>query len=266
VKDLDRALACLTRSGEQALALLAYEQAAAHLRQAIDLVDRRGVASSPGRRCELLIALGEAERMAGDARHRETLLAAAQLAEETGDAPRLARAALANSRGLHSSTQYDRLTQLLVHAGIDCERVAAVEAALALLGDDDPATRADLLAQLAIELGADEDWRRREGVATEALTIARHMGRPATLARVLTQHGSRRGSRPPCPRAPPTCARRSSSPSTRASPCWPRTPRSSASGRRWRTAIVVAPTSCSSASRRMPRGSASRCSDGSRPS
>ena len=65
--------ACRARR-QQALSLLAYEQAAAHLRQAIDLLDRPGVTASPERRCDLVIAQGEAERQAGDPAYRETLL------------------------------------------------------------------------------------------------------------------------------------------------------------------------------------------------
>ena len=115
--------------------------------------------------------------MAGDERHRETLPRAAQLAIELGDGKRAARAALANDRGFNSSAQ-----------GVDRELVAILEAAIELLGDDDVATRARLLARLAVELVEDEDWRRRTRLSDAALALARRVDDPATLAEVLTQH------------------------------------------------------------------------------
>ena len=72
-----------------------------------------------------LIGLGEAQRQTGVPAYRETLLEAAGIASELGDADLAARAALANNRGFVS-----RLGQ------VDAERVGAIERALEL---DDPA-------------------------------------------------------------------------------------------------------------------------------
>ncbi len=170
--DIERAIAYGARAGDRAIAVLAYEQAAAHYGHTLDLLGSEG---SPELRCDLTIARGEAERMAGDAAYRETLLEGARLARELGDVGRLARAAMANNRGSSSSSQ-----------GVDRERVAVLEAALEGLGDDDSATRAVLLVQLAVELIADPDWRRRARLGDEALAMARRVGDPHTLARVLT--------------------------------------------------------------------------------
>ena len=85
--DLDRALEYEELAAGESLALLAYEQAAEHLRRALDLLGRRGAAEQAARRCDLTIALGEAERMAGEARHRETLLQAARLRSSSATAP-----------------------------------------------------------------------------------------------------------------------------------------------------------------------------------
>ena len=68
------------------------------------------------------------------------LLEAGRLAERIGDGPRMATAALANGRGWQSDA-----------TGIDTERVAALEAAIAALGDADANTRARLLVRLAVE-------------------------------------------------------------------------------------------------------------------
>jgi tetratricopeptide (TPR) repeat protein len=176
-EDLERAVAYEVRAGEHALAMLAYEQTAAHYRRAVEMLERQSTPDRRAQRCDLTIAQGEAERMAGDPFHRQTLLRAAALAREVGDSERLARAALANNRGFNSSAQ-----------GVDHERVAVLEAALVALDDADSAVRAELLAQLGVELIADGDWRRRAQLVDDALEMARRVGDPATLARVLTQH------------------------------------------------------------------------------
>jgi hypothetical protein len=82
---------------------------------------------------------------------------------------------MANNRGSSSSSQ-----------GVDLERVAVLEAALEGLGDGDSATRAVLLVQLAVELVAHPDSRRRAQLSDDALAMARRVGDTATLARVLT--------------------------------------------------------------------------------
>src|SRR5207253_2792757 len=78
------------------------EEALVYYRQALQLLE---VAQGPPdevRRCELLISLGEAQRRAGDAMYRNTLLRAARLAQELDYPDALARAALANHRGYFS--------------------------------------------------------------------------------------------------------------------------------------------------------------------
>src|SRR5207302_7680606 len=91
---------------------------------ALELLDTAGVLADDGRRQELLISMGEAQRRAGDRRHRETLLAAAHLAKARGDNHALARAALANKRGMFASGVGE----------VDGERIAVLEAALDAAG------------------------------------------------------------------------------------------------------------------------------------
>jgi tetratricopeptide (TPR) repeat protein len=172
--DTARAVGYATRAGNRALAQLAHDEAVTYYRQALELLQVAGD-SAGGQQIELLIALGEAQRRAGDTAHRETLLEASRLAAERGDANALARAAQANTRGTFPSTIGD----------VDHERVAALEAALDAVGGDDTPTRARLLAALAAEMIYSGDWERRVLLADEALAIARRCGDAATLARVL---------------------------------------------------------------------------------
>jgi tetratricopeptide (TPR) repeat protein len=164
------------RAGDRALAQLAHDEAASYYRQALELLDAAEGPRDDAGRLELLIALGEAQRRAADPVFRETLLDAAHLAESRGDGPGLARAALAGQRGMYASG-----------VGVfDAERVRTVEAALQAVGVADTPIRARLLAVLAEELIYQEQAReRRTELSREAVALARRLGDPATLARVL---------------------------------------------------------------------------------
>jgi DNA-binding SARP family transcriptional activator len=174
--DVDKAIEYGSRAGEHSIAQSAYEQAACHFRRTVELIDAAGYDRLHGGRCDLVIAAGEAERQAGDPTYRETLLGAARLAGELQDPERLARAVLANTRGVYSSGQ-----------GIDRERVSMLHAALDAYDDADSPTRAALLAQLALELVTDHDSSLREQLNEAAVAMARRVGEPRTLALVLTQ-------------------------------------------------------------------------------
>ena len=174
--DLDKAIEYGMRAGEHATLQLAYETAAIHFRQTAELIDAVDPARLQRQRCDLVIAQGEAERQAGDPAYRKTLLGGARLAQELQDPERLARAALANNRGIFSSGQ-----------GVDRERVSLLHAALDSYDDADSPTRAALLAMLALELVTDHDARLRDRLNAEAVAMARRIGDPRTLALVLTQ-------------------------------------------------------------------------------
>jgi tetratricopeptide (TPR) repeat protein len=172
--DTAKAVEYATRAGDRAVAQLAHDEAVTYYRQSLELLE---AAPGPvvGQRIRLLIAQGEAERRAGDTAHRETLLRAARLAGEQGDAGALARAALANTRGMYASAV----------GGVDHERVAALQAALDAVGHDDTPTRARLLAALGAEIQYTGDRERRVRLADEALAIARRTGDVVTVAHVL---------------------------------------------------------------------------------
>ncbi|MGI8984612.1 MAG: ATP-binding protein, partial [Acidimicrobiales bacterium] len=86
------ALGYSAQAGERAMELLAWEEAAVHFGHAL----AASAGATPQVRADLLLALGEAQRLAGEkARARQAILEAATLAEACHDGARLARAALA---------------------------------------------------------------------------------------------------------------------------------------------------------------------------
>jgi tetratricopeptide (TPR) repeat protein len=161
------------RAGDHALAQLAYDEAVGYYRQALELL-QAAKDTDESQSLELLIALGDAQRRAGDPAHRETLLAAAARARQRADGTALARAALLNNRGFWSTT-----------GTVDTERVEALEAALAMGDPDDSPWRARLLANLAVELHYSDQRERRLALSDEALTVARKLDDPACLADVI---------------------------------------------------------------------------------
>jgi DNA-binding SARP family transcriptional activator/class 3 adenylate cyclase len=175
VATADKAIAYARRAGDRALDQLAHDEAVTYYRQALELLDASEAPAGETQRVELLIALGEAQRRAGDAGHRQTLLSAARLALSRGDPDGLARAALANSPG----------SKPAAFGMTDRDRVSILEAAVAAVGADDSPTRARLLSILALELFHDPDRQRRLALSDEALSIARRLGDAVTLAQVL---------------------------------------------------------------------------------
>ena len=175
VTDTTRAVEYARRAGDRALAQLAHDEAANYYASGLDLLDAGGADPADPRRLELLIGRGEAQRRASDPGYRQTLLDAAHLAAQLGDAFALARAALANSLG-HIFTGVLQ---------VDNARVEMLEAAIAAVGEDDLPVRARLLATLGLELNWEPDAHRRLTLSAEALRIAKSLGDPETLAPVL---------------------------------------------------------------------------------
>jgi DNA-binding SARP family transcriptional activator len=158
------------RAGDRALDVLAPSEATEWYAKGIEL-DEALHPRGRSLRAELMVAKGRAEQQAGNPAHRQTLLDAAVLAQESGQGDRLVDAALANSRGFASNVLEP-----------DRERRAVLEAALDVAPDD--ATRARLLAALALEhqfqnvvLGAELQDR--------AVQLARSSGDPRALLAAL---------------------------------------------------------------------------------
>ena len=169
--DPTKAISYLHQAGDAALAALAPEDAVRHFSQALQLWSQLAEPESL-LQTDLLLGLGLAQRQAGIAAFRETLLEAAGAAIGSGATDRLVRAALANNRGFGSL------------GVVDTDRVEVLEAALEAAGDGDSPARALLLAALCNELTYGPLERRRV-LADEARAIARRLGEPETLVRVL---------------------------------------------------------------------------------
>src|SRR5947209_2250518 len=171
--DVLKAVGYSRQAGERALGALAPDEALRWFHQALTLLDKSDV-SEPVERCRVLIGIGKAQYQTGDGGFRETLLEASRGAYEQGDAGIAAESVLA-----FTESQYS------VIGDVDTERVEAVERALELDGGRVPARRARLLARLALELGWDNDHRRRRALITEALGAARAAGDQAALLEVI---------------------------------------------------------------------------------
>jgi class 3 adenylate cyclase/tetratricopeptide (TPR) repeat protein len=170
--DPAKALHYAQRAAKRALTQLAPHEAVRWYQQALEL-HAQVPSSDRSERCELLIGLGEAQRQIGNPAFRQTLLDAAERAQQLGDTDRLSRAVLANTRGIFSQV-----------GAVDSERVQALEAAAQALPHDDP-RRARVLALLACELHFAGEQSRCRGLAAEAIEIARVAGDPAALAYTL---------------------------------------------------------------------------------
>ncbi len=171
--DATKAIIYARQAGDAALAALAPDDAARYFSQALQLTSQHPD-PDPLLHTDLLLGLGTAQRQAGIPAFRETLLDAAHRAEELGASDRLVAAALANSRNFFSAMGV-----------IDIEKVAALEEALAALPEADSSERALLLATLCSELSFGS-LEQRLRLADEARAMARRLGDPATLVKVLT--------------------------------------------------------------------------------
>jgi DNA-binding SARP family transcriptional activator len=172
--DVDKAIEYATRAGDQAVSLVAYEEAARLYAMALEALDmRRG--ADERTRCELLLALGDAQARGGDLpTAKETFTRAAEVARVPPSPEQLARAAL----GYGGRIAYLR-------AGKDRRLIPLLEEALEALGAGDNELRAMLLARLAGALRDHPAPERRTSLTSEALAIARRLDDPRTLAYVL---------------------------------------------------------------------------------
>jgi tetratricopeptide (TPR) repeat protein len=173
--DAGKAIEYARQAGCRALDSLAPDDATSWFVSAIDLLDRQPDESLT-LRCDLLIGLGTAQRQGGNPAHHETLLEAVRIARDLRDGDRLARAALANNPG-----------RFAVTGRVDPELLRSLEVAIELLPDDDSTVRAELLSTLAAELTWSDAWERRRALAEDAVAMARRLGDPATLVRVIAR-------------------------------------------------------------------------------
>jgi tetratricopeptide (TPR) repeat protein len=164
------------RAARRALATLAYEEAAGHYARALEALELPRSPDEPTR-CELLLGLGESHSKASEFDHsRAAFVAAADLARTAGLAEELALAALGLARGWIEQGTTDPAT------------IALLQEALAALPEADTTLRARLLGRLAMELHFSGDPERCQALARQAVTLARRLGDPSTLAFALNAH------------------------------------------------------------------------------
>ncbi|MET0513128.1 MAG: AAA family ATPase [Thermoleophilaceae bacterium] len=156
----------------RALDGLAFEDAVAHYVNALDALGEE----DPPRRCDLLLALGDAHARAGETpAAKRAYREAAGLAEELALPDQLAEAAVGYGGRLIWEVSRD-----------DPDVKALLERALVQIGEQDSPRRVRLLARLGGgPLRDDHDPTRRRAITAEGLDAARRLGDQATLAYAL---------------------------------------------------------------------------------
>jgi DNA-binding CsgD family transcriptional regulator len=182
----DKAAAYARQAGDASAAVFAWEDAIGHWRTAIELAD----ASDPSSRCDLLLAIGEAQNHLGEREQaRETFLLTAEAArslrrgDKVSNAAYLARVALGfGGPGVVLGKLDERQVGLLQEA-------LAALGGLGQAGGTDAPNRPDLRARLLARLAMALFWtpRRGESVALseQAVAAARHSDEPRALIAAL---------------------------------------------------------------------------------
>jgi hypothetical protein len=139
------------------------------------MLAERSAAMDPILRCDLQLALGDAQsRAGGRAAAQAAFMQAARRARDLGATHYLARAALGyGSGGVQTGLVDERL-------------IALLEEALAALGDEESALRVRLLGRLAMELYWSDARQRRVSLSGEAVELGRRVGDAAALAFALS--------------------------------------------------------------------------------
>lgn len=168
--DREATVLYLVAAAERAVATTAYEEAARLYRQALKLAPTYDDA----RHCDLLLALGAAEKRLSDSdTAREVFHEAAHLAQRLGDADKLCRAALGYAR-----------TWPTVGV-VDEPAVALLRAALAAARDTPASMRAEVTTRLALQLHYSPDQDEVQQLNAEGVAVARESGDAVALARAL---------------------------------------------------------------------------------
>jgi eukaryotic-like serine/threonine-protein kinase len=170
--DVDKAIEYAIRAGGRASSRTAYEEAVAHYERALKAIEAhpRG---NEGRRGELLLALGDALKKAGEvSKANEILERAADCARRAGQWESLARVALIRTAAVTGAIGV-----------MDEAQLRLLNEALDKLPPQDSAIRASLLAQLSAALYYAPD--RRVPLSLEAVEMARRVGDPTALITAL---------------------------------------------------------------------------------
>jgi len=175
VGDQTKAIRYARQAGDRALANLAFEEAAAHFERALAVLEPRDE-DGMRLRCDLMLALGDVQRRAGNPSYLETAAKAVDMARGVGDGERLALAVLGHARagGWIANTS-------VVDEGL----LALYEEASTVLPEADNLLRARVLGQLAAQLTFSPERERRHALSRESVAIARRLGDPLGLGQVL---------------------------------------------------------------------------------
>jgi class 3 adenylate cyclase/DNA-binding NarL/FixJ family response regulator len=168
--ELDKAMAYARRAGDRNMALMAYAEAARFYQMALQACEHREPVDDE-QRGTLFLALGEAQRKAGDfLQALNTLQCAADVARRLGAAVNLARAALLSEE----TTWNGNLSTTSV--------VPLLEEALHGLGEAESALRARTMGSLARALRNMGLHQEATAYAYQAIALGRRIGDPAVLA------------------------------------------------------------------------------------
>jgi class 3 adenylate cyclase/tetratricopeptide (TPR) repeat protein len=175
--DVQKAVDFATRAGERAMALHGHEEAVGHFEramQALELaqpVDERALA-------RLLVLAGHALWHAGDF---------AQARDRYHRGARLARSVAAVDLLVEAAVGYGGNVASFAAGTVDQRLIEMLEAALAVLPDEDSEDRAILMATLAGALAFERSSQQRVRQLCDAsLAMARRLARPNVIGRVLT--------------------------------------------------------------------------------
>jgi tetratricopeptide (TPR) repeat protein len=172
--DQEKAVKYSIRAGQRAADSLAYEEAIDHFRRALRIVDSNPHGHAEIEKCEILLALGEAETRAGEwVSAKNSFRSAANVARRVGEVNLFARAAI-GFKGMTGAT-----------GPVDVDAVALLREALAALKGQFAPLRVRVLSELAISLYFTEEVQEREDKSIEAVTLARELKEPATLGSAL---------------------------------------------------------------------------------
>ncbi|MGZ4218928.1 MAG: ATP-binding protein [Solirubrobacteraceae bacterium] len=170
-EDVDKAITYACRAGEWATRMLAHEEAGEQYTHALEVLDRFQP-DALGRRCELLLLIGEARVRSGE--RVLALLAfaeAAELAESLGDNVSLARAAIGSSR------------RYIQQPGVvETEVIELLRRALAANEGELSVIRVRLLARLCGALYYSPERGQMQALSDEALALAQELDDPEARA------------------------------------------------------------------------------------
>jgi DNA-binding CsgD family transcriptional regulator/tetratricopeptide (TPR) repeat protein len=171
------------RAGDDAMSRFDWSSAADHYEHALEALEQCDTIDAE-RRCELLLALGEAQNRLGPGSGdtpaaRQSLARAFELAQMLADSEKMARAAVTFA-GLNVAVAFGQQ-----------EQVRMLEAALAALGPADRDLRVRVLGRLAVNLlyYSHAEPSRVKALSDEAIAVATRLGDPTQVAFALwAQH------------------------------------------------------------------------------